>query len=637
MNYIIDSEQKFHLNQTHNINESDLTRFISQLSDYKEKIVACYDEQYLTIGERLQSPGTHDQVLTFISRNYNETVTTITIESLLDALNRTISSFYLNQQQRIYKRNIPVGSGIGPDGIQIFIQDTEYYETDDQAVQVLKRYEQINQDNLNMLNFQVIIFGSQVKRSVANILSRVIFLTRMSISNLSEYIEHQTQHITTLENYTTIPQSVDILGQHAIQICTTVKRFDDKLGGILCTSVPVTEMFPSKGISYIIDTRKKMLIAKNANVLFNYNYFVTTLQPQHFSHMNQYNKTSIEINGSLYITENINIYTRLIIQFRNVDKNKYKLIQPVQKTQLQFKFDKCSYGLGFMFNTNNMYQVDCDNPEITTDYIFSSQFNYEAQLLLSDITFQQLNKLNIWSGNQRTVGRMTRNNLSTVFSNFVFDSDCWKQIQDNIYNFRDHEDFNTNQFHYNRLSCYYEINNNMILDDFVLLIHAHQNLLFTDFVIYPSSFVQYLFNFGQYNVITSDLETLNKITDNQLQTLFSNGILLCKLYDQPDYLYKGIKLGNLQRINSDIFRHLNYLNGIIFTVIDSPFVNFNCSKQIFSNDLMKNNQDRPYYCINVYHQAHTHIIHQIDYQNQYLFILLAICFAILIQFALSFM
>ncbi|CAL6080723.1 Hypothetical_protein [Hexamita inflata] len=305
MNYIIDSEQKFHFNQTHNINESNLTRFISQLSDYKEKIVACYDKQYLTIGDRLQSPGTHDQVLTFIGRNYNETVTTINIESLLDALNRTISQFYFNQQQRIYKRNIPVGSGIGPDGMQIFIQDSEYYETDDQAVQVLKRYEQINQDNLNMLNFQVILFGPQVKRSVANILSRVVFLTRMSISNLSEYIEHQTQHITTLENYTTIPQSVDILGQHAVQICTTVKRFDNKLGGILCTSVPITEMFPSKGISYIIDTRKKMLIANNANIIFNYNYFVTTLQPQHFSHMNQYNRTSIEINGSLYITENI--------------------------------------------------------------------------------------------------------------------------------------------------------------------------------------------------------------------------------------------------------------------------------------------------------------------------------------------
>ncbi|CAL6028857.1 Hypothetical_protein [Hexamita inflata] len=635
MNYKINSEQRLDYNQTYNEKESDVIKFIHQLSDFKEKIAACYGDEYLTIGDRLWSPGTEDQVLSFISRSYSEDITTIKIESLLDALNRTITSFYMKQQQRIYKLNRPVGSGIGPNGkMQVFIQDSEYYETDDQAVQILKQYEQISQDNLNILSFEVIIFGAPVRKSIGDILSRVIHFTRLSLDDIDAYIEHQTQYITTLEKYTIIPQSLDIFDQEVIQICTVVKRFDNKLGGVLCTSVPVVEMFPSRGVQHIIDTGKELFLVKNTKAFYNYNFFVTTILPQHFYHINQYNRTSLQINGSQFISENINLFTRLIIQFRNVDKREFKLIQTVKRTTMPFKFEKCSNGFGYIFKTNK-YEVDCNNPDFTTEQIFSNQSNVEAQLLLSDVMFQQLNQLNTWFNGQRTIGRMSKNNISIIMSNFAFQPECWQQIQDLVHNYPDHEDFTTTKYHYNKLSCYYELNNKVIHDYFVVLLQAHENLLFTDFIVYPTSFVQYQFNFGEYNAMTYDMETLNTVTDNHIQTLFQEGILLCKLYDQPDYLYKGIKFGNLERIKSDKFRHLDYLNGIIFTMVSQPVVTFNCSTQIFSNDIMKNSQERPYFCINVYHDANTYILHDINHQKQYQIILLALCIGLVVLFSLT--
>ncbi|CAL6049698.1 Hypothetical_protein [Hexamita inflata] len=101
----------------------------------------------------------------------------------------------------------------------------------------------------------------------------------------------------------------------------------------------IQQIFSSVGQQDIVDTGKEQCIAKNTNNKFHYKYFLTQLEPYKFFHLNQYKKSSVVMNGILHLIENI------------------------LPTASPFIFDKCitPQTTGYIFNTNNKYQVDCSD------------------------------------------------------------------------------------------------------------------------------------------------------------------------------------------------------------------------------------------------------------------------------------
>ncbi|CAL6038588.1 Hypothetical_protein [Hexamita inflata] len=597
MNYNINDEQKVNYNQSARYNESDLESFMDELSDYKQYAAACYNDQYQSVVDNLWSPGTEEQVLDFVHKTYQNEIQLIKVQSLFDAINRTIANVIHKEQLRIYKLNRPFGSGQGPNAkLQIFIQDSEYFETIDEAIQLLKKYKNINQNILNQLSFSIFIFGQQVNKSIEHILQSVIQIKRIQL-NISEYVNMQMHLNTSVEPYFTVKQHVDSFNQTVISICNLV-HYQLEIRGVICSSFPIKHIFNSMGVAYIVDTSKELCMAQNTPSFFNYNYFLTTLKPQQFYHMNQYNRTKIIIQKFDHLIQNVNGYLRLILKIRDFDKKQYKLIQQLQPSQELYTFSRCSIQQGFVFYSD----FDCTTP----NNIFQNQEEYlEAAILLSDVTFNTLKtlkaKLTAADVEDLLVGRIARNNMSIVYADYRISNPCEQQIQDLIRDYPNRPDFTTNKFSMHVIFCYYHENGVSKSGNFTLFFTAHTNYFMTDFILLKSDSpsLERMFNGRSYNILTANMTSLFPLQSKNIQPLFTSGALLCKIIDENDFMHKRITLTSVQKLNQTQFKLLETVNGIVFQMKEET-VKFNCSEQIFSNDVMKNSQERAYYFQNVF-------------------------------------
>ncbi|CAL6060503.1 Hypothetical_protein [Hexamita inflata] len=243
-----------------------------------------------------------------------------------------------------------------------------------------------------------------------------------------------------------------------------------------------------------------------------------------------------------------------------------------------------------------------------------------------------------------SIGRIARNNMSIILTNIILSQQCQEFIREKIYNYPNNPDYNTQKFNLDQLVCFYEQDGTIHSQNYSFLIKTHQNMLFTDFVLFPSSAVENIFHYGEYNLITTNSQTIFPIGENHMQVLFSQGALICKLYDQPDYLYKRIKFGNFQKLNSKVFRQLDYLNAIVFKMQSFDFderqlfsqtKRYNCSFQTFSNEIMKNSQQRPEHYFNTYQPEITHQNFIANFKQQYIVlvgVLFGMCILILLRF-----
>ncbi|CAL6055358.1 Conserved_hypothetical protein [Hexamita inflata] len=605
-NFQLNNQQKINHNITDKFQYTKLFDFINQLSSYKQKNAACYGDQYISMSDKYWSIGVDNELQDFIGKTYSNESKNIKISQLFNAINKTIASIHHNLQLRIYKQNKPYGAGNDRTSskMQIFIQDADYIETSDYAQELIKQYTEITKENQILCQFEIVMLrNNNLKKPVSELLQKIFTITLMDLE-IDQYIEHQFKVMNSTDSYYIIPSSVDCFNQDVIQICSLINQSSKFNVSVICSSIPIQQIFSSVGQQYIVDTEKEQYIAKNTNNIFHYKYFLAQLEPQKFFHLNQYKKSSVVMNGILHLIENIDGYNRLIIQIREVDDTNYKLTGTVLPAASPFTFDKCitPQTTGFILNTNNKYQVDCSKPSLIFDEIYANpDQNQDAVLLLSDITFNSISFLNSFFGPVGTViGRMAQNNMSIMLTDMILSDECMKKVRDMIHEYPNEADFTTNKFHLAQLFCFYEQNGYVKSANFSFMIKAHTNLVITDFIFFPSDSVLDLFEFGVYNLITIDYETLFPVTPNHMQTLFQSGLLLCALTDHPDYLHKQMKFGSISKLKSDVFAELDNLNGIVFTMKPQKIVTFNCSEQYFSNEIMKNSQERADYFLNAF-------------------------------------
>ncbi|CAL6028919.1 Hypothetical_protein [Hexamita inflata] len=605
LNFKANYEQDANYNTSIAFQKSKLTDFVQELSEFKQKIACCYGDQYITMGDKAWAIGIENELLDFIGRTHSESEQIIQISQVFDAINKTIASIHTNEQFRIYKMNRPYGNGSGCTGsfMHIIVEDSEYIETADQALELLKLYTEINENNKNVYNFEIIVVGEPKKNSFVQILETVIPVIRMELE-IDHYLSHQFKSIDSSYEYYAIPHTIDPFDQEVIQICSLVLPYNSY--GVICSSIPVSQILAQNGIQYIVDIEKELYLTKNSEILFNYKYFLAQVGPEQIIYFNQFNKTELMFNNQKHFMQNINGFIRLILQIREIDTQQYTLISSVNLTNILFTFDQCAQQTsGYIFNSNRKYTVDCANPSQTVTNIFSNQQdNLEAVLLLSDATFNQLQTVKTYLGLGVQVGRMSRNNQSIILTDLSLSAECLKEIQDYIYNYPNDEDFTTKRFHLSQLICQQSKGNAVITENFTLLINTHQNFLFTDYIILTSQSVNDFFQLDSYNVLTSELQSILPLTDNHLQLLFTEGALVCKLYDKPDYLHKGITFGSQK--SSEHFLKLQNIDGLLFEMIPKDNVTFNCTSQVFSNEIMKNFQMSSDYYINSF-QVENHI------------------------------
>ncbi|CAL5982988.1 Hypothetical_protein [Hexamita inflata] len=610
MNFISKLEQKDNFNTTHPGVDSDLVDFIKQLSTIKQKTAACYGDGYLSLGDKFWSIISDAVLIDFVEHTYQPEPQAITIQSLLDAISKTISSTLNNENFRLYSRNIPYGSG--QDNVatkmQIVIQDTEYLETPDQAIHFLEGYPEITKENQQKYQFEVLIIeNTKLKNPVSKILQLQLTLSYIKL-DIDQYITHQFQIIDSTESYHMLPRFIDAFGQEVIQICTKINQTAKFNVSVLCQQFPVQQLFTNKGLQYIVNTDIEQYIAKNTQIQFNYKYFLAQLQPQWYQHINQYKQSQITINNTSHIFKNINGNVRLILRMREIDTIQQSLIIPVQKTILSFQFDNCdSFSTNFVFNSQNQINVDCAYPNQAVSQIFNDQqHNIEAALLLSNNTFSQISTLKAYFQTSKiscVIGRMSGNLMSTTISDFKLDENCKQYIADLVYDYPNKEHFTTSKFNYFQKFCHYQENGIQKAENFTFLVKMHKNMFFTDYVVFPSAKISWMFGSGDFNVINQDMQTLYPSTTNHLQTLVQDGVLLCKLQDECDGLVKRLRFGNTSALKSDNFRQLENVNGIIFKVISQPNITFNCTTQKFNNDLMKDSQMRAEYFQNGFQET----------------------------------
>ncbi|CAL6064950.1 Conserved_hypothetical protein [Hexamita inflata] len=591
----INNEQKFEFNSTEQFRESTVTGFIRELSEYKQKMAACYGEQYLSLGDNgVWAIGIEQQVLDFVGKTYEENPQKIQVTQLFDAVNKTISAAHHNAKFRVFKQNHPYGQGqsLGAASVQLFIKDSEFYETVEEALKIMAQYTEITANNQLLYNFEVIIFNkiNNTNKSIYKLLSTVLKVTRLELT-IDEYITYQTRVLFTTDNYYLIPQSVDIFKQNIVQICSLVNSLNS-LVGVICSAIPVQQLVTNQAQQFIVDTEKESCLTKNTNEEFDYKYFLATCEGQYLIHFNQYKRTSIVIKGQNHYFENINGYLRLILKVRDIDTYYYSLTSVINQTSSHFTFDSCvtQQTSDFVFNSNNKYQVDCIDPNQTVSEIFANQQdNLEAVLLLSDVTFSQLQNVKTYLGVGVQVGRMARNNQSVTLSDLSLSLDCLQQIQDVIYNFPNDDDFETGKFHLSQLTC--QISNGSIVqtENFTLLLNTHGNYLFTDYILFSRAFATSFFQLSSFNILTPEMQSVVPFTDSHLQLLFSEGALICRLQDKPDSVHKSILFSSVK--SSAHFKQLLNMNALLFQVLPQE-VTFNCSNSTFSNELMKNMQER---------------------------------------------
>ncbi|CAL6047329.1 Hypothetical_protein [Hexamita inflata] len=597
VNYRINNEQKFDFNSSEQFRESTVTEFIQELSEFKQKMAACYGEEYLSLGDNgVWAIGIEKEVIDFVGKTYEENQQIAHSKQLFDAINKTIAAAHHNAKFRVYKHNHPYGQGqsIGAASVQLFIKDCEFYETVEDALKIMAQYTEITANNQLLYNFEVIIFNqiNNSNKSIYKLLSSVLNVTRIELK-IDAYIAYQTRVLYTTDNYYLIPQSIDVFQQNVVQICSLVNS-QNSLAGVICTSIPVQQLTTNQAQQYIVDTEKESCLTKNTDDPFDYKYFLATCEGQYLIHFNQYKRTSVKIKEQNHYFENINGYLRLIIKVREIDTYQYSLISSVSPTNVQFTFDQCvtQQTAGYIFNSNKKYNIDCANPSQTVTDIFSNQQdNLEAVLLLSDATFDQLQNLKSYLGLGVQVGRMSRNNLSTTLSDLTLSTTCLQQIQDYIYNFPNDEDFETGTFHLNQLTCQHNKNNQVKTENFTLLLNIHKNYLFTDYVLFSRDFAAAFFQLSSFNVLSPEMESVVPFNNSHLQLLFTEGAVLCRLIDKPDYLHKNIQFGS-RDLKSAHFQHLKNMRGILFEMIPQDTITFNCSSSTFSNELMKNMQER---------------------------------------------
>ncbi|CAL6104176.1 Conserved_hypothetical protein [Hexamita inflata] len=603
LNYKHNNEQKIQYNSSQQFQESILTKFIQELSDYKQKEAACYGEEYITMGDKVWAIGIEDQVIDFVGRTYSN-ATKSNISQLFEALNKTIVSIHHNEQFRVYKQNRAYGSGqtLGSASMQIFIQDAEYMESKDEALQLLKLYSEINMNNQMLYNFEVLIFGQQVEKSVFDILSTVLQISRIDIT-IDKYIQYQMRTILSSDQYFLMPSEIDCFSQDSIKLCSLVYSNQINIG-IICSSIPILQIQSSQGLQYIVDTQKEICLSKNSGIIFDYKYFLATCDSQHLIHFNQFKRTKISFNNIQHYFENINGYLRLILLMREIDISVYKLNSQIVKPTKPFSIDKCIkiQTSGYIFNTNNKYNIDCQQVDKTIEEQILKNDNVEATLLLSELTFDQLNNLKNYLGADVTVGRVARNNESVILQDRIYSEDCWQIILDIIYEYPNEPYFQKNQFHFDSIEsqCTYYQGQQLISENITLLIYTHNNYLFTDVIILSQEKAVEILQLGSYNIITSEMYFVIPVTDNHLQLLFQEGALVCKLYDMPDHLHKEIMLGSISNIYSNQIKQLANIDAFVFNMVLVDKITFNCSDQVFSNEIMKNSQERADYFINTF-------------------------------------
>ncbi|CAL6028845.1 Hypothetical_protein [Hexamita inflata] len=605
-NFAYDRQQKFYKTPEILSKDSDLTSFIKKLSVYKQKTAVCYDKDgYQSLGDKFWSIINDSQLLDFVAQTYTSEPETIKIQTLFRELNRTISQLHLNEKFRLFWATTPYGSG--QDNVatkmQIIIQDTEYLETQDQVLHFLKEYPEITKENQQKHQFEIIIIeNTKLKNPISKILQQQLTLSYIKL-DIDEYIAHQFQIIEWTESYHMLPRFTDAFGQEVIQICTKINQTAKFNVSVLCQQFPVQQLFTNKGLQFIVNTDIEY-IAKNSQIKFNYKYFLAQLQHQWYYHINQYTMSSIAINDSKLLFTDINYENiRFILQTRPIDKYQYKLIAQIQQTTIPFIYSKCitTEQSGYFF-TNNQIQVDCTQPHLNTEQIFNNQEqNIESALLLSNNTFSQFCAIKTYlakSNVSSTIGRMSRNNISLVRSDFILDSTCLQFIQDLIFDCPNREYFTTAKYNYFQRFCHYEENGIQKAQNFTFLVKMHHNMFFTDYLIFPSAKISWMFGSGDFNVVNQEMQTLYPSTDNHLETLVREGVLFCRMHDECDGLVKKLEFGNTSMLKSDTFRQLDNVNGIIFKMIFQPSLTFNCTLQTFNNDLMKDSQMRAQYVQN---------------------------------------
>ncbi|CAL5970355.1 Hypothetical_protein [Hexamita inflata] len=592
------------------------------------------------MGDKVWAIGIEDQVIDFVGRTYSN-ATKSNISQLFEALNKTIVSIHHNEQFRVYKQNHPYGSGqtLGSASMQIFIQDTEYTESKDvEAIQQLKLYSEINMNNQMLYNFQVLIFGQQVQNSVFDILSTVLQITRIDIT-IDKYIQYQMKTILSSDQYFLTPSDKDCFSQDSIKLCSLVYSNQVNIG-IICSSIPIIQIQSSLGLQYIVDTQKEICLSKNNGKIFDYKYFLATCNSQHLIHFNQFKRTKISFNNIQHYFENINGYLRLILQMREIDVSVYKLNSKIVKTTKYFSIDKCiqKQTAGFIFNTNNKYNIDCQQIDKTMEEQILNDDNVEASILLSEQSFNQLFNLQNYLGTDVTVGRVARNNESVILQDRIYSEDCWQIILDIIYDYPNDPYFKRNQFHFDSIEsvCTYYQGKQLISDNITLLIYTHNNYLFTDVIILSQAKAAEILQLGNYNIVTPEMFFVIPITDNHLQLLFQEGALICKLYDMPDYLHKEIQLSSMSNMYSNNIKQLDYIDAIVFNMISVDNITFNCSDQVFSNEIMKNSQERADYFINTFVNDILITRKQIQYDEIFVIIITNIWLGVLIILLLQY-
>ncbi|CAL6010982.1 Hypothetical_protein [Hexamita inflata] len=652
MNFINDKEQKVNFNKTFFTNTS-FNSFINYLSKYKEKSAACYGEQYIAMSDSWLA-GIDDEIQNFIENTYQteQDRNYIKIEHLFEAIDKTFSQISQNELLRIYKEEKPFGTGYEKtcSKTQIILEDVEYLETSDYAIELIKKYPQITKHNQLISYLQILIVtNSSLKNPVSRILQQFVTITEIKL-DINEYIAYQLSTVQSTAPYNILPQSEDCFKQDSIQICTKISQMSKQNVSILCSSIPIKQVFASKYNQYIVDTEKEIYLTKSTSNVFHYKYFLSQLDHQQLIHINKHQKAYIISEGKKYIIQNFDGFIRLIFQIRDVDTKQHSISSAITPTTVQFTFDECitDKTTGYILNTNQKYKIDCLQPQITFEQIQNNQIqNLEASLLLSDLTFSQMYDLSIAFGPAGTsIGRIARNNMSIIYTNMRLSQQCQDFIEQKIYDFPNNPDYNTYRFNLDQLFCFYEQDGIIQSQNYSFLIKTHSNMLFTDFVIFPSTAANYIFHYGEYNVITTNSQTIFPIGENHMQVLFSQGALICKLYDQPDYLYKRIQFGNFQKLNSKVFRQLDYLNAIVFKMQSFDFDDrqlfsqtkrYNCSLQTFSNEIMKNSQPRPEHYFNTYQPEVTPPDFIADSKQQYVVltgVFFGTCILIILRFCL---
>ncbi|CAL6055360.1 Conserved_hypothetical protein [Hexamita inflata] len=625
-NFQFNNEQQINYNKTKQIVESDLSLFVKELSEYKSKSASCYGYTYQTLGEKLQWANNIDNlVLDFIYNTYDENSKTVSILELLQAINVTINQVQHNEKLRLFKQNKPIGQEVNSSSkLQVFIKNQEFSESFDDAIQKMKQFKDINHVQLNKLNIELVFFGQQNKNSVSQLFKRIIFNTAVSNLDVKQYINDQMSKVPLSNSYDVIANALDVFDQRCLQFCNVI-NIENQVVGIVCTSVPMQNLFPSCLESLIVDTSKEILLASSIDKYFSYKYFLSQIEPQHYIHINQYQRSKIQLGIKTYYIENIDKFLRLILIVKPDDRNQYQLVQDLQITPQPIIFQECvqSYQNTVVLKQFK-YKVDCAKQQEIVDTVKNDQqANHELSFILQDVSIQQLQAAKAYLGSGVVVGRMTKNNHSSFISDFALYESCWNQIQSAIYSYQNEDDYTLSKFHLGEILCFYEENSVIIQNNFTLLIYLHSNYLATDFILSKDIFD--LSNL--FNILSPDLASLNPLADNDLNSLFESGALLCKLFDKEFGMVKKPVFSSIAA--TEQFMHLNQLNGIVFGVGGSSKTSFNCSNQVFNSEIMKNSQERADYFINAFQTDKT-AVQIVDRSKQYLIVIIVCLIAIFV-------